>query len=212
MPRKNCPYGFSCASLTNEPGLVAALCPNIESCSILAKNEGTDDIALQFIQDEKTQRETLTPEKAATLMLRQRGNPQSFYSLGISNLSSTLQELTEALQQKLEQLETAYENQFIAPEGTEVHAYAVKRPYGKYWYNKLSAYSQMFISQTEQGMVRHIHLSKDDDPRCLIAQQGIARRNQLTKIRTQLTAARNALEVAVQLIDEKSDAGFEETQ
>ena len=56
----------------------------------------------------------------------------------------------ETLQDAMAELETQFaqlepdSKQYIAPEGTEVHAYAVKRPYGTYWYNKLAAHRDMF--------------------------------------------------------------------
>ena len=199
MPRKNCPYGFSCARLVDQPDIEAAQCPNLEACSKLANNHNAESYELLLVEHGQLVQRSVSPIAAASAMLIQRGNPQSFESLRLANLQASVTALAHQMQTQLNELEIAYQDHYIAPEGTEVHSYAVKRPYGKYWYNKLSAYNPMFVPQREAGQVRHIHLSKDNDVRSLAAKAGIDRRNQLTKIRTQLTAAITALKAAVDI-------------
>lgn len=111
-----------------------------------------------------------------------------------------LQASMAELETQMTQFEKSYGGQYIAPEGTEVHAYAVKRPYGTYWYNKLAAHREMFQPQAQQQLVRHIHLGKTGESRHTVAQAGIERRNQLTKARTQLIAAATALENAIAIL------------
>lgn len=202
MPRKNCPYGYSCARLMDQPDIEAGQCPNLEACLQLANDPDAESYELQHVEDGQIIQRAVSPIAAASAMLIQRGNPQSFKSLGLANLQASVTALAQQLQSQLNELETAYQDHYIAPEGTEVHSYAVKRPYGKYWYNKLSAYSPMFVPQREAGQVRHIHLSKDNDVRSLAAKAGIDRRNRLTKIRTQLTAAITTLQAAIDIAND----------
>ncbi len=201
MSRKYCPFSFSCEAITQTPGLLAAQCPNLAACSELAKSDiESETVNLQVGDEAETQHSVLmSANSAATLMLRQRGNPQAMDSLGIVSLMETLQESMAELEAQLTQLEPD-SKQYIAPEGTEVHAYAVKRPYGTYWYNKLAAHREMFHPQTQQRLVRHIHLGKTDEPRHREAQAGIERRNQLVKTRTQLLTAAKALEEALSIL------------
>ena len=201
MSRKYCPFSFSCEAITQTPGLLAAQCPNLLACSELAKsNEEGETVNLQVGDEAEPQHSVpMSANSAATLMLRQRGNPQAMDSLGIVSLMETLQESMAELEAQLTQLEPD-SKQYIAPEGTEVHAYAVKRPYGTYWYNKLAAHREMFHPQTQQRLVRHIHLGKTDEPRHREAQAGIERRNQLVKTRTQLMTAAKALKEALSIL------------
>lgn len=192
MSRKHCPFSFSCEAITQTPGLLAAQCPNLAACSDLAKSavEG-ETVNLQVGTAQRSI--AMSASSAATLMLRQRGNPQDLESLGIVPLMETLQETMTKLEAQL----APESKQYIAPEGTEVHAYAVKRPYGTYWYNKLAAHKEMFHPQVQQSLVRHIHLGKTGEPRHREAQAGIEHRNQLVKTRTQLMIAAKALQAAL---------------
>ncbi|MEM6252582.1 MAG: hypothetical protein AAF821_06620 [Cyanobacteria bacterium P01_D01_bin.156] len=201
MVRKYCPFSFSCEAITQLPDLFAAQCPNLAACLDLAKADGDKEtVHLQVGNELQAQRSVpMSANSAATLMLRQRGNPQDLESLGISSLMETLQEAMVELETQLVQLEPEGK-QYIAPEGTEVHAYAVKRPYGTYWYNKLAAHREMFHPQAQQRLVRHIHLGKTDEPRHREAKAGIERRNQLVKTRTQLMTAAKALEEALSIL------------
>ena len=201
MSRKYCPFSFSCEAITQTPGLLAAQCPNLLACSELAKsNEEGETVNLQVGDEAEVQHSVpMSANSAATLMLRQRGNPQDLDSLGISSLMETLQESMAELEAQLTQLEPD-SKQYIAPEGTDVHAYAVKRPYGTYWYNNLAAHREMFHPQTQQRLVRHIHLGKTDEPRHREAQAGIERRNQSVKTRTQLMTAAKALKEALSIL------------
>ena len=182
-----------------QPGLEAASCPNLGTCKQLAGDSEADSYELQHVEEGRIVRHVVSPAAAASLMLLQRGNPQNFESLGLAELQATVSELIPQVQEQLDELELAYRGHYIAPEGTEVHTYATKRPYGKYWYNKLSAHRSIFEPQREEGQVRHIHLSKADDDRCLAAEVGIERRNRLTKIRTQLTVIVAALQEIVEI-------------
>ncbi|NEZ68011.1 hypothetical protein D0962_35655 [Leptolyngbyaceae cyanobacterium CCMR0082] len=201
MSRKYCPFSFSCEAITQTPGLLAAQCPNLVACSELAKadeNDGT--VNLQVGDEAQAQHSVpMSANSAATLMLRQRGNPQDLDSLGIVSLMETIQDAMAELETQFAQLEPD-SKQYIAPEGTEVHAYAVKRPYGTYWYNKLAAHREMFHPQAQQRLVRHIHLGKTGEPRHREARAGIERRNQLVKTRTQLMQAAKALEEALSIL------------
>ena len=201
MSRKYCPFSFSCEAITQTPGLLAAQCTNLVACSELAKaDENGGTVNLQVGNKVQAQHSVpMSANSAATLMLRQRGNPQDLDSLGIASLMETLQDAMVGLETQLAQLEPDGK-QYIAPEGTEVHVYAVKRPYGTYWYNKLAAHREMFHPQAQQRLVRHIHLGKTDDPRHREAQAGIERRNQLVKTRTQLMTAAKALEAALLIL------------
>ncbi|MEO0869612.1 MAG: hypothetical protein AAFY17_14480 [Cyanobacteria bacterium J06642_11] len=199
MVRKYCPFSFSCETVTQTPGLVASQCPNLGACSELTKLDGESNaVHLQVAyEDQAPQTVPVSASSAATLMLRQRGCPQDMEALGIGPLIEALQASMTKLETQITQFEEHYSKQYIAPEGTEVHAYAVKRPYGTYWYNKLAAHREMFQPQMQQRLVRHIHLGKTGESRHTVAQAGIERRNQLTKVRTQLMAAATALENAV---------------
>ncbi|ESA37354.1 hypothetical protein N836_03345 [Leptolyngbya sp. Heron Island J] len=202
MTRKYCPFSFSCETITQTPRLVASQCPNLGACSELAKLDG-DSKAVHLrvaAEDQGPQSLSVSASSAATLMLRQRGCPQDMESLGIRALMEALQASMAELETQMTQFKESYSGQYIAPEGTEVHAYAVKRPYGTYWYNKLAAHREMFQPQTQQRLVRHIHLGKTGESRHTVAQAGIERRNQLTKARTQLMAAKTALENAMAIL------------
>ena len=131
MSRKYCPFSFSCEAITQTPGLLAAQCPNLAACSELAKSDVEGEtVNLQVGNEAEAQHSVaMSANSAATLMLRQRGNPQDLDSLGISSLMETLQDAMAELETQLAQFEPN-SRQYIAPEGTEVHAYAVKRPYG----------------------------------------------------------------------------------
>jgi len=107
----------------------------------------------------------------------------------------------EALQQQFKQVELQAD--YIAPEGCEVHRYNVKRPAGTYEYNKLASSQALFEPSWEVDAVKVIHLSRDGDPRDQAARSGIARRNQMLKVRTLLSNAGALLKEAQELLAEE---------
>lgn len=137
----------------------------------------------------------VTRHRAAIMMLIARGCPQTPEGLGATEPIDTIATHLETLRSHIQQ----FEGKYIAPEACEVHEYSVKRPYGKYGYNKLTAETAIFEPAEKETKVKVIHLSHDDDPRNLEGRRGIDRRNHLTQIRTQLKLAEAALGQAVTL-------------
>lgn len=156
-----------------QPGLNSGNCPNYRTCG----SAGNADEELEFIWGENHERICLTRSEAAVRMLKSRGCSQNLDSLGINNLISEIQFAFEAVKERLGQFENAY----IAPIGSEVHSYSVKRGRKVYLYNKLAA-RERILGAAEK--VKVIHLSDDDDPRNIEARLGVERRNQLTQVRT----------------------------
>nr|AAT41926.1 hypothetical protein [Fremyella diplosiphon Fd33] len=141
-----------------------------------------------------------TRREAAVMMLMSRGCPQSAELLGLTAQMAAIAASVAQLHQNLNNLEGCY----IAPPGCEVHHYNVKRPSGVYGYNKLTADEPIFEPSAKQQKVRVIHLSHDDDPRNTEARLGIARRNQLSCVRTLLVKAVELLQEAANTLSEQS--------
>ncbi len=186
MPIKRCHFGFSCAAMMMTPGLIADDCPNQQTCGTFSEYTPEERVELIRVRREREQiiRETIrcTQRQAAAMMLLQRGCPQTVESLGVSEALAAVELRLTEVRSHL----ARFENQYIAPTGSETHRYNVKRGYATYWYNKLTSESSIFEPSVRQGMVRVIHLSHDDDPRNLEARQGIERRNKLLSLRSQL--------------------------
>lgn len=190
------------------PGLDPGDCPNYTTCGSASELTPDEMIELQRVRLERQQqarseweahreRIRVSLQEAAIMMLRMRGCPQSPTGLGLNNRLAAIGEQSRQLEALLEAF--ASPDVYIAPTGCEAHRYAVARPYAKYWYNKLTAAQAIFQPIEMEQEVRTIHLSHDDDPRNLEARLGIARRNRLLQIQTQLERAQAALERAVEL-------------
>jgi hypothetical protein len=206
MPRKTCGFGFSCAAMMMQPGLEPKDCQNFKACgsaTTLTPEEEVELIRIREIRWQQAQEEyrrfqeriRVTRHRAAVMMLMARGCPQTPESLEVTESISVIDAHLETLRSHLQH----FEGKYIAPEACEIHQYSVKRPYGKYRYNKLTAEAAIFEPSEKEAKVRVIHLSHDDDPRNLEGQHGIDRRNTLTQIRTQLKLAEAALVQAVAL-------------
>jgi hypothetical protein len=197
MSSKKCGLGFNCASLLHQPNLKPWNCPNYHNCRT-ANDRPYDEAFALATAPHPIQ---VTAIEAATLMLRMRGHPQSPETLGLwtafDDLDRLLDELEPHLQQQQEQ------EDYIAPEGCEVHLYNVKRPAGIYEYYKLASTQAMFEPSWEEHPVKVIHLSRAGDPRLRSAKSGIHRRNQLLKARTLLSNAAGLLETAMELLLEE---------
>lgn len=183
-----------------QPGLEPRDCPNFKACgsvTTLTPEEEVELIRIREVRWQEAQEEyqrfqeriRVTRHRAAVMMLMARGCPQTPESLGVTELIAEIDVHLETLRAHLQH----FEGKYIAPEACEVHQYSVKRPYGKYGYNKLTAEAAIFEPSEKETKVRVIHLSHDDDPRNLEGQRGIDRRNALTQIRTQLKLAEAAL-------------------
>lgn len=191
MADKKCRLGFNCQLMT---GQLTEHCPNRVNCGSATLSELSEQERFEFhrIRNEQLERLFVTREQAAQMMLRHRGSPQQLedfeFSSAFSHLISSIQQLESDLEQ--------YRDQYIAPEHCEAHAYWVKRPQGKYRYNKLTAEEAIFRPSEKTKNVRVIHLSRNDDPRNIEARRGIERRNQLHQIQAQLRIAQQALDTA----------------
>ncbi len=173
-----------------QPGLDPGDCPNYRTCG----SAGSADEELEFIWGENHETIRLTRSEAAIRMLKNRGCSQNLDSLEINNLISEIQVAFEEVKERLGQFENAY----IAPIGSEVHSYSVKRGRKVYLYNKLAAREKIFGSA---GRVKVIHLSHDNDSRNIEARFGIERRNQLTKTRTKLKEIQEQLTQTLDLLE-----------
>lgn len=182
MPKK-CAFGFSCAAMLMQPGLIANDCPNSDTCGTLPDLPEDRPINFYRIREIDGQRTreviALTNSQAARMMLLYRGCPQSPQSLGaiaaLDNLQATLEDVRSRLSE--------YDNTiYIAPINSEAHAYNVKRPTGTYQYNKLAANDAIFEPSERSEKVKVIHLSSDGDPRDIEARAGIERRNKILNL------------------------------
>ena len=147
--RQNCPYGFSCASMMLQPGIVAHDCENLEECKSLAHVSGASWDAIdqptfdlvQYVEERRQYwsdrdqayqeqveriryRREVRQHEAAVIMLQQRGNPLSFESFNLNGLIPQIQASIATIAEKLNTLNQNY----IAPFGVEAHIYSVKRP------------------------------------------------------------------------------------
>jgi hypothetical protein len=194
MSSQKCGLSFNCASLLQQPKLKPWNCPNYHTCRTATDRPDDESFELA-IASHPIQ---VTAIEAATLMLRMRGNPQSPESLGLWTAFDCLARLLGELEQKLQQSEE--QEDYIAPEGCEVHIYNVKRPAGIYEYYKLASTQAMFEPSWEENPVKVIHLSRAGDPRVRSAKAGISCRNQLLKARKLLKNAEDLLEEVMELL------------
>jgi hypothetical protein len=176
----------------------------------------------------------LTRRQAAVAMLTRRGCSQSPESLGLAALVERLGRRVEQLQETLSQVQ----QQYIAPEGSEIHSYSVKRPSRAelrcrrvpedqirqhqrvFRYHKLMASREQFAPVTgwrfnhqrrqweECSHVRAIHLGHDDDARRREAMAGLLRRNAMMRLRTVLANAVASLEAALTAYEQDMPAGL----
>ena len=183
------------------PGLTAEDCPNRETCGILTDLTPEEEVELirirqvqaQQWQEELEQREAeaerirevirVNQRQAAAMMLLARGCTQTPESLGVTEALAQVELRLNQLRAQLVQYEGAY----VAPTACELHHYNVKRPYGVYEYNKLTAEAPIFEPSEKETKVRVIHLSHDDDPRTLEGRAGIERRNKLLSLTARLS-------------------------
>jgi hypothetical protein len=199
MSLKKCGLSFNCAILLQQPNLKPWNCPNYHTCRTATDRSDDESFELATVPHPIQ----VTAIEAATLMLRMRGNAQSPENLGLWAVFDSLDRLVDELEQHLQQREE--QEDYVAPEGCEVHLYNVKRPAGIYEYYKLASTQAMFEPSWEENLVKVIHLSRAGDPRVRSAQLGIHRRNQLLKARTLLRNATDSLEAAMDLLlEEKS--------
>ncbi|WP_013325738.1 hypothetical protein [Gloeothece verrucosa] len=203
VKQKECALGFDCAGMMQVVGIDPADCDNYLTCRA-ARGLGPDD-EFELIRrigrtpEEQQQwqewaeraaarwnseREIIrtTRRRLALAMLMQRGCPQTVESLGLLSLYNEIMDLTIDLSEHF----NSYQDEYIAPPECEVHVYSVRRPWGTYGYNKLTAKQNIFEPADRSFKVKVIHLSGDDDPRNLLAREGIQRRNKLLKTKTKL--------------------------
>lgn len=167
---------------------------------------------------------TIRQHEAATVMLKSRGNHQSYDNFELLELTSSTAEALELFDNELEQL-AANDNAYIAPDGIEAHVYSVKRPsrsefpqsWSKlqvrreqrvYHYHKLTSKEAQFagVTKDEDGNnkpCKVIHLSHSDNARNIQGRLGIERRNKLNKIRTRLIQAKRLLEEATAIAQQE---------
>lgn len=226
MPQKKCGFGFSCASMMMQLSLEPKDCPNWQTCGRVLEYATDEEIALQRVLEIEGEQVTcewmITRHRAAIAMLQQRGNHQTAAELGLDEAQSEIAETLTRLQDNLSSF--IQQEGYIAPDNIEAHRYNVKRPGrlyigedGKwyeqkriYWYNKLTAKTQMFSpavpdEDVEDDSVRVIHTSHNNDPRNVESRLGIERRNRLNQIRTQLRIAADAISQANELAAEPFD-------
>jgi hypothetical protein len=193
MPTKLCAYGFSCAAMMMQPGLTALECPNKDTCGTILQLTEEDSIELYQARLENrrriVERVRMSRGDAAHYLLTSRGCSQNPESLGVDEAIVQLMEAISLLEATITELNVGY----IAPVGIEAHRYSVKRPYGTYAYNKLTAKQAIFPPQDREELVKVIHLSTDEDPRNIEGRSGIERRNRLLAIMTSLQSATNIL-------------------
>ena len=199
MPTQLCAYGFSCAAMMMQQGLTAIDCPNKKTCGTIIELTEEDRIELYQGRLEHSRRIVtrvqMTGTEAARYLLSTRGCPQTPASLEVPDAIDALRAAILQLEATITALDVGY----IAPVGIEAHRYSVKRPYGTYIYNKLTAKQAMFPPQTKEELVKVIHLSSDEDPRNLEGRAGIERRNRLLAIVTAVQSATNILDRATEL-------------
>lgn len=251
--RQKCPYGFDCGSMMLLPGTIAHDCENLTECKSLTAAMGVSWSALnqptfelvQYIEEntrywqeqeqqwqEERQRvryiRRVQQHEAAVMLLKQRGNPQSFQSFNLSEQIPVIEQALNTLKDNLDTLNRGY----IAPDQVEAHVYSVKHPstgsfpddmtleeirasQSIYYYHKLLSKTPQFEAvqtptviqrlqrggtpRTDPTKCKVIHLSHGYDARNIQGRIGIERRNRLSKIQTRLLAAAKALEEAAEL-------------
>ncbi|EAZ89150.1 hypothetical protein CY0110_31650 [Crocosphaera chwakensis CCY0110] len=171
-------------------------CPNKDVCGIITKLTEEEEIELYQARLENNRRIVerirVNQEQAASSLLLSRGDAQTPESLGVTDTLAELQTAISLLESTINELDEGY----IAPVGVEAHRYTVKRPYGCYEYNKLTAKDAIFEPQIKRNKVKVIHLSKDDDQRNIKGRAGIEKRNRLLAIKRQIKAATELLNEA----------------
>ena len=202
MATKRCAYGFSCAAMMMQPGLLTEDCPNKDECGTIMQLSEEEVAELRMARIERNRRiveeVSVTPSEAARILLNSRGCPQTPESLGIVESIANLKQLIAEAEAKLEDMGDKY----IPPPGVEVHRYAVKRPYDTYYYNKFTSKTAVFPPQEKEHNVKVLHLSKDADPRNIKGRLGIERRNQILALKTQID---NAVRLINQSLDGVSE-------
>ena len=137
MP-KICSYGFSCASMLLQPGLTAEDCPNQAVCGTIIQLTEEEEAQLYEAKIENNRRVVQTvlmsPQGAAQRLLRDRGCPQTYETIGAEESIVALIDRIAQCQEMIADLTSSY----VAPPGVEAHRYLVKRPYATYQYNKLT--------------------------------------------------------------------------
>lgn len=191
---KRCTFGFDCAAMFLEPGLLPKDCPNLFTCKGLPNLAPDTQARIRRVMglegDRTLEILALYSNEAARLMLLMRGNSQTPNSLGAI---AAIDQLQATLTRMRNQLDNYGPTTYIAPTNVEAHTYSVKRPSGSYQYNKLTALEAIFEPSERTEKVKVIHLSHDDDPRNTEAKAGIDRRNKIL----QLAAKLNAFEQSV---------------
>jgi hypothetical protein len=218
MPIKKCGFGLNCADMMLQHGLEPVDCPNYQTCG--SASELTPDEEVELIRVREIERQVRAAEyqearqqleriresiwmsrrSAAIEMLLSRGCSQTLESFGVNDSLTSIEQRIQTFRTCVEQFTT---NRYIAPDNCEAHRYNVKRPYGTYWYNKLTSPEPIFEPAEEECKVKVLHLSHDDDPRNLEGRRGIERRNRLHLAETKLQVAAAALEEAIALLSEQ---------
>ena len=142
----------------------------------------------------------MSPQGAAQRLLRDRGCPQTYETIGAEESIVALIDAIAACQEMIADLTSSY----VAPPGVEAHRYLVKRPNATYQYNKLTSIEAIFPPQQEENPVKVLHLSKDTDPRNILGRSGIERRNRILLLKTQIEKATNILNNARSTVSAKS--------
>lgn len=255
--REKCPYGFDCGSMMLQAGTIAHNCENLTECVKLTKAIGVSWEALQqptfnlvqyreetrryweqenqrWIEERRRIRQInrIRQHEAAVILLKQRGNSQSFNDFDLENLNTQLKELSESIQDKLSKLNSGY----IAPENSDVNVYNVKHPPTSYfrkdipieeirekqkiyYYHKLQSNQAQFKAienasakqlkerrkRTRSDNCKTIHLSHSWDARNIQARIGVERRDRLNEIKTKLNKAIELLYHVEDLLEQPFD-------
>jgi hypothetical protein len=249
MANRVCGLGFDCAAMMQLPGIDPGDCLNYRRCG--AATRLTDDEEFELVRvrvegwqrwleqgarfrEDELERLQLTRRHAAAAMLNRRGYPQTPESLGLAALVEHMSSQVAQLQEALRQVQ----QQYVAPEGSEIHSYSVKRPSRAelrhrrvpedqirqhqrvFNYHKLMASREQFAPVTgwrfnhqrreweECSHVRAIHLGHDDDARRREAMAGLQRRNAMMRLRTALANAVASLEAALTAYEEDMPEGL----
>ena len=202
MPITRCAYGFSCASMLLEPGLEAEFCPNRDTCGTIRELTEEERVELRIARIENGRRiielVEASPSYAASILLGDRGCPQTAESLGITESIAALRQQIADIENRIVEMEAKY----IAPQGVEAHRYLVSRPTAVYQYNKLTSQKAIFPPSVKESKVKVIHLSKDSDDRNILGRMGIERRNQLLAAKTQIEKVTRILNQVTESISE----------
>ena len=248
--REKCPYGFDCGAMMLIPGTIAHNCENLTECTSLTRAMGVswdelsqptfdlviyrEEVSRQWEEQQQRWREgrervryirRVQQHEAAVMLLKQRGNHQSFDSF---NLQQPIPDIAAALETSKAHLQDLNRG-YIAPNGVEAHVYSVKHPPTSsfsedltleeireqqriYYYHKLLSKTAQFEAiqtptkrqqqsrpRTDPDKCKTIHLSHGYDARNIQGRIGIERRNRLSKIQTRLNMAAQALSESAEL-------------